>query len=255
MMADAGPATTPVVTAGARSVRRVPARRGPGRRVRRIAVSVVHVALVLALLADLAIVPGPVLPPQRKMCASDVLQAKAVAGLGNFASWLRRNQVSGFVGEVGWPSTRDSARWNALADTWYRAADDIGLPVTAWAAGPWPADYPMSIYRPDPGSAGAQTPGPQASVVERHPSTGRYLRGVALAGGSFAAGDTDAAFSTANPGRYGQDYRYDSAATFRGLSGRGVRLVRLAVIWERLQPMPFGPLSGQELARVRAALD
>jgi endoglucanase len=97
-------------------------------------------------------------------------------------------------------------------------------------------------------------PGPQAAVVERHPTTGRYPRGVALAAGSFAAADTNAAFGGGNPGRYGQDYGYETPSAYSALAARGVRLVRLAMTWERLQPVPFGPLSHDELARVRSAL-
>jgi aryl-phospho-beta-D-glucosidase BglC (GH1 family) len=178
-----------------------------------------------------------------------------VAGLANFAVWLRRNGSTGFIGEVGWPSDRDSARWNALADAWYTAADRIGLPVTAWAAGSWPADYPMAVYRSGPTSAEVNVPGPQATVVERHHSTDRYPRGVAMAFGSFAAADSNATFGTGNPGRYGQDYGYETGSTYSDLAARGVRLVRLAVIWERLQPVPFGALAPEELRRVRTALE
>jgi hypothetical protein len=217
----------------------------------------VLVSAVLApcLLAALLVVPWLVLAAPREVCATDALQAKALAGLANFSGWLRRNRAAGFIGEVGWPAGKDSAAWNALAETWYTAADQIGLPVTAWAAGSWPADYPMAIYRPDPGSPGALTPGPQAAVLQHHPSTVHYLRGVTLAAGSFAAGDTNGSFGGGNPGHYGRDYGYEAGSTYRDLAGRGVRLVRLAVTWERLQPVPFGPLSHDELARVRAALD
>jgi hypothetical protein len=222
-------------------------------------------ALALALAVEPLVAPGP--PAARStVCTQDALQAKAVGGLANFAGWLSRNRTTGFVGEVGWPSTRDSPQWNALADTWFTAADRIGLPVTAWAAGPWPADYPMAVYRSGDvaadgsanGADGGAVPGPvvepQAAVVERHPTTARYLRGVVLAGGSFAAGDTDAGFGSGNPGRYGEDYGYEAGSTYRELAARGIRLVRLTAVWERLQPVPFGPLSATELARVRTAL-
>jgi hypothetical protein len=228
-------------------------------RVRRLAVSVAHVAIAhvaiaLALLAVLIIVAVLPQPALRKVCTSDALQAKAVAGLANFAGWLGRNEASGFIGEVGWPSNSDGAEWNALADTWYTAADRIGLPVTAWAAGSWPPNYPLAIYRSVTGSPVANIPGSQAAVVERHATTGRYLRGVALAAGSFAAADTNAAFGGGNPGKYGQDYGYETSSTYRDLATRGVRLVRLAITWERLQPVPFGSLSQEELARVRSVL-
>ncbi|NJC65509.1 glycoside hydrolase family 5 protein [Planosporangium flavigriseum] len=223
------------------------------RRVWCLAASAAYVAAALGLLAVLMIPAGVPLPAVRKVCTSDALEAKAVAGLANFAGWLRRNGTYGFIGEVGWPSNRDSGQWNRLADTWYTAADRIGLPVTAWAAGSWPADYPMAIYRSGPDPATVNVAGPQAAVVERHGSTDRYPRGVNLAYGSFGAGDSNAAFGAGNPGRYGLDYGYEVPATYHDLAARGVRLVRLAVNWERLQPVPFGPLSGDELARVRSA--
>jgi hypothetical protein len=215
----------------------------------------VSVVLAPGMLAVLLVVPWLALAGKREVCTRDALQAKAVAGLANFAGWLNRNHAAGFIGEVGWPAGRDTAAWNALGETWYTAADDIGLPVTAWAAGSWPASYPLAIYRPDPAAPGSLASGPQASVVQRHPSTIGYLRGVSLATGSFAAGDTNVSFGGGNPGRYGRDYRYETGSIYQDLAARGLRLVRLSVAWERLQPIPFGELSPSELARVRAALD
>ena len=211
--------------------------------------------LVLVLLAGLITIPWRVRPPERLVCASDALQAKAIAGLANFADWLQRNRTTGFIGEVGWPSNLDSRQWNELADIWYEAADSIGLPVTAWAAGSWPAEYPMAVYRPRSRESDVDTPGPQAAVVERHLSTAGDLRGVALAAGSFAASDTNFGFASGNPGLYGRDYTYETAGSYTYLAARGVRLIRLAVNWERLQPKPFGPLSASEVARVRLALE
>jgi hypothetical protein len=216
---------------------------------------ITHSALALGLLALLAVVPVLSRTAARELCATDALQAKAVAGLANFANWLHRNQASGFIGEVGWPANQDRKKWNNLAQTWYTAADRIGLPVTAWSAGSWPSEYPMVVYRSVPGLAGETIPGPQASVVQDHPSTDRYLRGVALAAGSFAAADTNGAFGSGNPGRYGLDYGYDNISTYHGLARHGVRLVRIAVNWERLQPVPFRGLAPVELQRVRQALD
>ncbi|MEV4517511.1 cellulase family glycosylhydrolase [Dactylosporangium sp. NPDC049525] len=189
--------------------------------------------------------PAPVV-----VCGTDALQADALAGLAHFSAWLRREDASGFVGEVGWPSGDDSGQWNALGDVWYRAADAIGLPVTAWAAGRWPPNYRMTVYRSGPTGAAA---GSQAPVVEAHPGNGTYLRGVALASGSFGTGD-GTAFSNLNPGRYGSDYTYEDAGFYTYLGGRGIQLVRLAVSWERLQATPSGPLVAAELTRVRTAV-
>jgi hypothetical protein len=192
-------------------------------------------------------------PAARSVCATDQLQAQAVQGLANFADWLRANNAAGFVGEVGWPSGNDGPRWNALADTWYDAADALGLPVTAWAAAGWPASYPMAVYSRSGGSGSIDTAGPQAAVVAAHPGTSRYLRGVVLAGGSF--GTATDSFSSTNPGRYGQQYSYESADSYPYLAAHGVGLVRLAVAWERLQPVPGGPLDSAELGRLERALD
>jgi hypothetical protein len=213
-----------------------------------------RVALVLVLLVSVATAPliarSPV--PPRRVCTADALQAKAVAGLANFARWLNRFHVTGYIGEVGWPSNRDGTQWNDLAAAWYRAADQLDLPVTAWAAGDWPADYPMAIYRPAQRQSDVDIAGPQAAVVERHLSD---LRGVVLAAGSFATSEVNGGFGTGNPGVYGRDYTYETPATYRFLAGRGVRLIRLAVNWERLQPVPYGPLSVGEVGRVGRALD
>ncbi|WP_432986906.1 glycoside hydrolase family 5 protein [Dactylosporangium sp. CA-233914] len=210
-------------------------------------------AAVLVLVAALA-VPLQEPKPIRVLCVSDDVQARAVAGLANFSAWLRRNHATGFIGEIGWPSDRDAEQWSRVAEVWYEAADAIGLPVTTWAAGAWPANYPMAVYRPVAQGARVDVAGPQARIVEHHGSTPGYLRGVNLAAGSFAASDSNGGFGTTNPGHYGQDYTYETPSSYRFLAERGVRLVRLAVNWERLQPRPFGPLDATELGRVRDAL-
>ncbi|GAA0722310.1 hypothetical protein GCM10010199_29640 [Dactylosporangium roseum] len=212
------------------------------------------VAAVLLLVAAIA-VPLQLPRPARVLCVSDIVQARAVAGLANFSGWLRRNHATGFIGEIGWPADRDAEQWTGVAEAWYNAADIVGLPVTAWAAGTWPANYPMAVYRPVAQGQTVDVAGPQARVIERHGTTPTYLRGVNLAAGSFATSDVNGGFGTGNPGRYGQDYTYETPASYTFLAGRGVHLVRLAVNWERLQPRPFGPLDEVEVARVRDALD
>ncbi|WP_055590701.1 cellulase family glycosylhydrolase [Streptacidiphilus griseoplanus] len=188
------------------------------------------------------------------VCGTDALQARVVADLARYADWLRSNAAAGYVGEVGWPSGPDADRWNALADTWYRAADRLGLPVTAWAAARWPAGYRLAVYRAGRGSGALDTAGPQAAVVERHPGGNGTARGVALADGSFGTGTASPRYDSGHPGRYGYDYSYPGGASYAFLASRGIRLVRLALAWERLQPVPGGPLHAAELARVRSSL-
>jgi hypothetical protein len=224
--------------------------RSPGRRPWRL-IGVVGAAVLLLGVGGAFLVPRYLRPGQTSVCADDAVLARALDGLSTFADWLRRNDVPGYVGEVGWPT---GPQWATLADTWYEAADALGLPVTAWAAASWPAGYPMAVYRRGTGSTSLNTAGPQSDVVRGHATTGSYLRGVVLAGGSFGAADSNPRFSSARPGRYGYDYSYENAASYAYLAAQGVKLVRLTVSWERLQPVPGKGLNPAELDRLRTAL-
>ena len=217
--------------------------RPPHRRPWRVLLGAVTAVAVAGGTAAVA-VPRWLNRGETRVCAGDALQARALDGLVAFAGWLERNQVAGYVGEVGWPAGQD---WQQVATTWYDAADAIGLPVTAWAAASWPAGYPMAVYRRSAGSTALDTAGPQSAVVRDHPSTRRYRRGVVLAGGSFGAADSNPRYSSANPGRYGYDYSYENASGYAYLASQGIRLVRLTVSWERLQRAPGGPLDPAEL--------
>jgi hypothetical protein len=228
---------------------------GSGRRRRSGRWMLILVAAgLLGVGAATTVLPRLQPAPGATICGTDQVQARAVAGLADFAGWLQANQVPGYIGEVGWPTGPDADRWAAVADLWYRAADRIGLPVTAWAAGRWPADYPMALYRASAASTSIDSAGPQSAVVESHPGGRRALRGVVVATGSFGTSAGDPDYSAANPGRYGHDYSYENRQTYRYLAGRGVRLVRLAVAWERLQPAPGAPLRAVEVGRLRRAI-
>ncbi len=229
-----------------------PSRPPGGRpRPRRAAIG----AAVLLLVAAGFLVPRLFAPGRpATVCARDALQERALLDLQQFASWLREYRVAGFVGEVGWPGgasvdNTDSARWNALAEQWFTAADRMRLPVAAWAAGPWPAAYPLAVDRAAPGSRALSIAGPQASVLARHPGP---LRGVSAADGTFGTSTAD--FSAEDPGAYGSAYGYEGDADDTYLAAQGVTLLRLSVSWERLQPVPMGPLAPAEVARVRDAV-
>jgi endoglucanase len=68
------------------------------------------------------------------------------------------------------------------------------------------------------------------------------LRGVNLSGAELGTG--------ALPGRAGTDYVYPDAATLRYFAGAGMNVVRLPVLWERLQPSLGGALDSAETGRV-----
>ena len=185
-------------------------------------------------------------------CQRDALQVQVRHELSSYLGWLKQNRAKGFVGEVGWPGNRDAARWNAVGRAWYDVADAADLPVTAWAAGWWPADYPMAIYRATSPGLPMRQVGRQAAVVERHAAAGEPARGVADAGGAFGA--EAAGYSAEQPGVYGEAYAYPTPRSMAFLARRGLSLLRVAFTWERIQPRLGGPLSDAELTRLRSTV-
>jgi endoglucanase len=81
----------------------------------------------------------------------------------------------------------------------------------------------------------------------------RPKRGVSLAGPEFGA--EKAHFSNEAPGTFGQDYTYNSEATVAYFCSQGLRLLRLPLRWERLQPRLGQALDAGELDRVRTVID
>jgi hypothetical protein len=191
----------------------------------------------------------------------DVLQVRVRSELREFTDWLAANKVRGVIGEVGWPdnSRGDAERWNAVAEAWYRDADAAGLWVTYWDAGESRTNYPLAAYKPTAWlSPTVSVVDTQARVIEAHPSTTSYQRGVYLATAVRPApwrDEVTSAFSNTNPGQYGVDYKYDEGSTFQFLAGRGIGYVTIGFRWERLQPELGEPLDQQELAYLKEAVE
>jgi hypothetical protein len=172
----------------------------------------------------------------------DALHRRVRAELKVFTDWLAENGVQGYIGEVGWPDDvrEDYTRWNALAEAWFEDADTADLWATVWATGEWWKHpyYPLAVYENRLSGPGVDTANTQAPVVEAHPTTQSYLRGVCVAGAEFGTPGPlvkRSRFSNTRPGVYDTAYHYDSQETFTYLAGRGIQLVRLAFRWERLQ--------------------
>jgi hypothetical protein len=211
--------------------------------------------LALACLAVWSSAPsvGAAEPP------CDALCGRVRGELEVFTDWLAKHGALGYIGEVGWPDDvmGDGARWNALADAWYADADAAGLPVTAWATGEWwGTTYNLGIYEDRLTGAGVDTSNVQALVLEAHPTTWRYRRGINVAGAEFGApvNASTSAFSNANPGTEGTAYHYDSQTTFDLLASRGIKIVRIPFRWERVQPRLRQALASAELARLRGVV-
>ena len=191
----------------------------------------------------------------------DALHRRARAELKVFTDWLAENGVQGYIGEVGWPDDvrEDYTRWNALAEAWFEDADAAGLWVTVWATGEWWKHpyYPLAVYENRLPGPGVDTANTQAPVVDAHPTTQSYLRGVCVAGAEFGPPGPlvkKSRFSNARPSIYDTAYHYGSQETFTYLAGRGIQLVRLAFRWERLQRTLGGELNTAELERLKSAV-
>ncbi|WP_165063289.1 glycoside hydrolase family 5 protein [Marisediminicola senii] len=183
----------------------------------------------------------------------NLLEQQRIGELLDYSEWLDDNGATAFVGEMGWPKNEvDADAWNALAEKWYTVAEDKGLWSTTWAAGSsWSDDYPLTVYGGERLS-GLDAAGPQASVVEEFAASTDVRVGVNLSGLDFGTGD---GYSNVAPGVLGQTYFDEPAASYSFLADRGVDLVRLPVMWERLQAEPYGDLRPEDVALVRDALD
>jgi len=73
----------------------------------------------------------------------------------------------------------------------------------------------------------------------------RYA-GVNLAGAEFN--------SSKRPGTLFKDYTYPAASDYAYFAGKGMNVVRLPFLWERLQPEPAGELDADQLALIRKAV-
>jgi hypothetical protein len=202
----------------------------------------------------------PIRAPQARKATPPALQRRVLAELRGFTDWLDEHGEPGYVGETGWPDDHrgDAAEWNALADRWYEHADTTDLWVTYWATGEWwGTTYPLAAYEDRSAPVGVDSANTQAPVVEAHPSSGGYRRGITDAGGEFGYAPTTqptSPFSNRNPGRYNIAYHYDRRATFDYLAGRGIDLVKIPFRWERIQRRPGAALWQDEVRRLRAAV-
>jgi len=88
---------------------------------------------------------------------------------------------------------------------------------------------------------------PQSAHAASHTACpGFALLGVNLAGAEFNP--------TQVPGKAGQDFTYPSAAEIAYFAAQGLNLIRLPLLWERLQHREFGPLDPAAMRSVQTVI-
>ena len=220
---------------------------------KRFTISVLASALLAA-----AFVPSS---PAVASHVNDALRNKTVGELQGFITWLNDHEVSGYVGETGWPDDihGDSAKWNDLAQDWFEVADAANLGAVVWATGEWwPASYPLAVYENLDEQGGVESANTQAPVLEAHLSTAEYLRGINVSTGTFCEGhglERTSTFSNRDTGRYNECYRYDGQETFDYIASRGLDTVKIEFRWEILQRQLGGPLHAKSIERLLAVVN
>ncbi|ACA17809.1 Cellulase [Methylobacterium sp. 4-46] len=113
----------------------------------------------------------------------------------------------------------------------------VAKPAAGWASGSASARVQDAA-----GNAGQTTTQSFTLGGAPVPPAGQLsLLGINLAGGEFGS---------AVPGRYGTDYIYPNHAEIDYYAGKGLNVIRLPFLWERLQPVQGGALSSSDLAYI-----
>lgn len=194
----------------------------------------------------------PTPPPENQQNIEDTLEMnqfekKIVGELVIFSDWLHTNNAQGYIGEVGWP---DEPGWNTLGGKWLAVAEDRKLWVSGWAAGSHWGDYDLLMYGSD-GSGMLDNAMSQSKVWNPFFKNAHF--GVNVAGLEFG---TNASFNSSNRGTLGVNYFSEPAESIAFLAEQGVRMIRLPIRWERIQPVLYGPLdesySSEVLALIQA---
>jgi hypothetical protein len=205
------------------------------------------------------------LPPSVK----DALTHRAYDAVHGWTRWLNKYGVKGYFCETGWPNgaegprlyadgTSDIPQWNTLGNKIYSWLDAGGVWVTYWTATSTQGSGIWKVYGPSDYSVPFEDRVinkrySQSGVIEAHPSTSAYRRGVNTSGGELRLGIDDT-FSNQNLGVYGKAYAYPTRGSFAYLASRGHKLIRLPFRWERVQPRLYSTLSSVEIGRLKTCV-
>ncbi len=131
--------------------------------------------------------------------------------------------------------------WSWLATSTGNLRLKMGIFNTSWQMKAWNDNALTFTISNISNSIPTATPSPSPTATPSPTNTG-YMRGVNLAGAEFGADKI--------PGVYGVDYTYPTEANLDYYNSKGLKLIRLPFLWERLQPTLNGVLNSVELQRI-----
>jgi len=156
--------------------------------------------------------------------AEDAIQRRMLDELQAIQVWAQGERM--IFSEVGVDNAGDEAKYIALLNKYFEAANPMGLSIMGWAVGDWWGDYNVSL------SLGSQisTSGVSGPFVKNQ-STDRYVRGLNLAGAEFGMGSN----GEGNVGALNVEYTYHAGSNmWRTMKDRGFTHARYPFRLERL---------------------
>jgi hypothetical protein len=248
------------------------------RMTRRNFVKTGAVGLAVAAVAGLDVVEATsgsasAATPKSSVSPTDLANLTTVIErqLQGWLSWLSQHGATGVISECGWPNSvaapTDAPGWNTVASSWLALASAASVNVLSWGSGRvWTPTYIIGCFTAATANlpkVGVSTT--QSNAIEMSDIVGRSQTwGTNLSGSERSSVQSGTAhiesitsggvFSNGNPGTLSVDYFYPLAGDYTYLAAAGVKIVRLPIKWERIQPVLRSPLSTTELGSVLASL-
>lgn len=98
----------------------------------------------------------------QELAANPNLATVGVTRVMDFITWCNNNNVKGYIGEFGVPSS--DSRWNTVLENFMNTLDQYGISSTYWAGGTWWGSYPLSVQPTN----NYTTDAPQMSILLNH---------------------------------------------------------------------------------------
>lgn len=196
--------------------------------------------------------------------AGDAVAAQGISNLKVLYDWAVTYSQTGklMISEIGIPGSSNpgtdpivgsgtgatyAPQWEPTLAQVLNAMDQWGFHWTAWNASEWNVD--LRAYRThDAGNGPLDYMTTVGTVLELFYATTSKLKGVNYAGGEFADQGPNGVVNRGSVSQPGAAYYYPDSRSFAILAGRGVKLIRLPIRWERVQPTLKGNLDPVEMA-------